>query len=264
VSKLHDELPDDELPDDELPDDELPDDELDDDGYEPEGEYEPEDDELDDELDDEEPEALEPKEKKPAVRASRAKAQAPARPSFFSRSQTKIEPWERTGAYILGGLTIVLALAGWIPKAIDDPRWQYIVAAPLGVVIGTLLILAARSGRRFLTGFAALLTEFAQPPWRLASFLQLAAVVFGGLIIFRTSNEAAKRAGEERRRRREEERQARGSGRPVPARRGRGTTTATTGPGRPAASKRYTPPKPKPKKRPTPPTPASKRTEETS
>ena len=191
------------------------------------------------------------------------KEQKQARPSFFSRSQTKLEPWEKYGSYILGGITIVLALAGWIPKAIDDPRWQYIVAAPLGVIIGTLLIVAARSGRRFLTGFAALLTEFAQPPWRAASFFQLAAVVFGGVIIFRTSNEAAKRAGEERRRRREEERQARESGRPVPARRGRGATTAT-GPGRPTANKRYTPPKPKPKKRPTAPAPASKRSEETS
>jgi hypothetical protein len=187
----------------------------------------------------------------------------PARASFFSRSQTKIEPWERIGAYVLGALTIVLALAVSVRNAIDEHTWQNIGVTVLGLAVGTLLILAARSGRRFLTGFAALLTEFAQPPWLLASFLQLAAVVFGGLIIFRTSNEAAKRAGEERRRRREEERQAGGTGRAAPSRRGRGSTAAT-GPGRPAASKRYTPPKPKPKKRATAPAPASKQSEETS
>jgi hypothetical protein len=251
--------PEEHEPEDEYePDEEYDPDEYEAEEYEPEEEYEGDEYEPEPEEDDE-PEEVEPKKKKSAART---KEPAPAGASFFSRSQTRIEPWELYGAYILGSLTIVLALAGWIPTAIDDPRWQYIVAAPLGVLIGTLLIFAARSGRRFLTGFAALLTEFAQPPWRLASFVQLAAVVFGGLIIFRTSNEAAKRAGEERRRRREEERQAQASGRPMPARRGRGATAATTGPGRPAASKRYTPPKPKPKKRPT--APASKRTEETS
>src|SRR5205823_4379396 len=125
---------------------------------------------------------------------------------------------------------------------IDQSHWQYGAAGGLGLVVGTLVLFAARSQRRVLTGFACLLANFSQPPWRIAAFLQFASVILGGLIIFRTSTEASRRQGENRRRRLAEE----------------GATGATRGrrpasksgpkPAGPSANKRYTPPKPKPKR----------------
>ena len=198
--------------------------------------------------------------------AEEATAAAPARPrsTLFSRSHTTLEAWEQKAAFALGGLTIVVGLGGWITKGIDEGKGEDFLFAAIGLVVGTLFILAARSGRRLLTAFASLLANFAQSPWRAAAFLQFSCVILGGLIILRTSNEAARRAGEERRRRRQEEKAARG-GRPV--RGGARPTAKATGKGAgPTPSKRYTPPKPKPKKRPPPPTEkgsASKRSEET-
>ena len=188
------------------------------------------------------------------------KAPATPRTSIFSRSHTVLEPWEQQAAFALGGLTIVVGVAGWIARAVNESKGELAGLAAISLVAGVLFILAARTKRRLLTAFASLAANFAAAPYRAAAFLQFACVALGGLIILRTSNEAARKAGEERRRRRQEEKGAgvRGGGRST----GRGATTKATGP---APNKRYTPPKPKKKRpAPTPPPRESKRSEETT
>jgi hypothetical protein len=198
---------------------------------------------LDVDDDEDEPEAAEV-EAAPAKVAKAAKTEtAPRRKGgLFDRSHTRLVPNEQYAAYGLGAATAVVSIVAGIMQQGRDTN---LLIAGLGVLSGVLLILAGRSKRRLPTAFAAIFANF----FGANVFIQFACIILAGVVMFRTSNEAARKAGEERRRQREEQRAAGGAGRTRPTR-GRGTATATKGP---AANKRYTPPKPKPKKKAPPP-----------
>jgi hypothetical protein len=80
------------------------------------------------------------------------------------------------------------------------------------------------------------------PLIKIASPEQLALLAFAGYLMIKTSNAAGKRAGIERRERAEARRADRKSG-ATTASSAKDAKSAGPAPGRPKASKRYTPPK---------------------
>ncbi len=61
--------------------------------------------------------------------------------------------------------------------------WGYVAAASVGVVMAGLLWLASRSGRRLMTGLAAVVVGFG--PWGSAWVLGAPYLLLGGWLLFR-------------------------------------------------------------------------------
>lgn len=115
--------------------------------------------------------------------------------------------------------------------------WGYVLAAAIGAVMAGLLWLAARSGRRMLTGLAAVVVGFG--PWGAAWVLGAPYLLLGGWLLFRARprrrTEPAEAADPD----------ARIDAGPAATRRRRRSGTVVDPPAarqRPGASKRYTPP----------------------
>lgn len=120
--------------------------------------------------------------------------------------------------------------------------WGYVLGAAIGLAMALLLWAAARSGRRMLTGLAALAVGFG--PWGTAWVLGAPYLLLAGWLLFRARPRARAQPENEAD---EDDDGDQAERRPAARRRRRSTAGAETAPAsekrsRPSASKRYTPP----------------------
>lgn len=152
--------------------------------------------------------------------------------------------WARRAA--LGGAMAFVAI-----YAVGFDEVRFVVAAAIGVAMTGLLALSARSGRRLMTGLAALMVGFG--PWGFAWVLGAPFLLLSGWLLFRAkprerpartgSDETADEAEELEKASETVDKEPEAPRRPRrPRRRGRAMPEVVAGPRRPVANKRYTPP----------------------
>ena len=142
--------------------------------------------------------------------------------------RTPLDDRERRWSLIAAGVAAVASVALWAP-AFDVAAGVFFAA--VGIVLAALLAVAARSRHRLLTGLAAMLLAFG--PWAFAWMLGFPFLCLAAWLLFRKpASRPGTEEGDERQPRRARERPARG----------KRAATPRSGPRRPEANKRYTPP----------------------
>jgi hypothetical protein len=147
---------------------------------------------------------------------------APARPVV------RLSPEQQRTAKVGAAVAAVVFVGLWAPAY---PKAAALAASGIGLVMATLLYLAARRGTVVLTALAAFVVSFG--PWGAAWVLGAPYIAWSGMLLYRASKTAAEAAGP-----RPPRRKKAAQAEPVSA-----TKRA------PTSSKRYTPPASKKRRR---------------